>query len=376
MGESVLDECLKVCPVAGPSLDSCGGQRVNVMGVDEGVGPVLEVWEGHALDLETRHQGSSGGVLTALACYAIERGGLHGVLHVVSDPDNPMRNRTVMSRTKAELLAGTGSRYAPASVCDGLKHIQEAPAPCVFIGQPSEVAALRKAQAIRPALDRNVGVALSFFCAGSPATQGTLDLLASKGIDPARVGRIRYRGRGWPGKFAVWLIGESQPVLEMSYAESWAFVQAYRPWAVQLWSDGLGEHADISCGDPWYREAEVTNPGSSLVVVRTAAGKRLVRDAITAGYLELTLSDVRKVVASQQNLLRKKAAVWGRLMAMRVLGLPTPNHGGSDLFGSWLRLPLRDKLGSTLGTVRRILTRKHHRPDLLDMQRVPGIQKT
>ena len=73
----------------------------------------------------------------------------------------------------------------------------------MFIGQPSEVAALRKAQKIRPALDRNVGVVLSFFCAGSPSTQGTLDLLESKGIESSRVGRIRYRGRGWPGMFAA-----------------------------------------------------------------------------------------------------------------------------------------------------------------------------
>jgi len=338
----------------------------------EGVGPVLEVWEGHATDRETRHLGSSGGVLTALASYAIERGGMHGVLHVAADPNNPLRNRTVMSHTRDELLANTGSRYAPASVCDGLKMIEAAPAPCVFIGQPSEVAALRKAQALRPALERNVGVVLSFFCAGSPSSQGTLDLLQSKGIEPVRIGQVRYRGRGWPGTFAVWLKGESEPVLEMTYAESWGFVQAYRPWGVQVWPDGLGEHADIACGDPWYRQAESANPGSSLVVVRTEAGKRLLEAAMAAGYLELSRSDVSRVVASQRNLLLKKGAVWGRLMSMRVLGLPTPNHAGYDLFASWIRLPFRDKLRSTVGTFRRILTRKYHRPDPLAMSSAPN----
>ena len=360
---ATMKECLKVCPAAGTRLEVCDRERGNLQGMAEGVGPVLEVWEGHAINRETRHLGSSGGALTALACYAIERIGMHGVLHVAADPENPLLNRTVMSRSKEELLANTGSRYAPASACDGLKEIEEAPAPCVFIGQPSEVAALRKAQEIRPALDRNVGVVLSFFCAGSPSTQGTLDLLESKGIESSSVGRIRYRGRGWPGMFAVWLKGESEPVLEMSYAESWEFVQAYRPWGVHLWPDGLGEHADISCGDPWYREASSGELGSSLVVVRTEAGKRLVRGAMEAGYLELTRGDVRKVVDSQRNLLLKKGAVWGRLMSMRVLGLPAPAHVGYELFDSWLQLPLLHKVRSIVGTVRRILARKGNRAD-------------
>jgi coenzyme F420 hydrogenase subunit beta len=344
-------------------LEADGGNSDPLGGLDAGVGPVLEVWEGHAADPETRYKGSSGGALTALARYAIEKGGMHGVLHVAADPEDALRNRTVMSRSHEDLLAATGSRYAPASVCDGLRQIEDAPGPCMFIGQPSEVAALRKAQALRPELDRNVGVALSFFCAGSPASRGTEELLKAKGLDPARVEKLRYRGRGWPGMFTVWLKGESEPALEMTYAESWAFVQAYRPWAVHVWPDGSGEHADVSCGDPWYREVEPGAHGSSLIVVRTDAGSRLVRGAVEAGYLELTSSSVERVVDSQRNLLVKKGAVWGRLSTMRLLGLPAPAHKGYRLFRSWLRIPLSEKLRSTLGTVRRVLSRKYYKSD-------------
>ena len=361
-GENVMRECLKVCPALGTRLEPSGAEYDKLGGVAEGVGPILEVWEGHATDPETRFQGSSGGALTALSRYAIERGGMHGVLHVSSDPENPLINRTVMSRTHDQLLANTGSRYAPASACDGLGKIEEAPGPCVFIGQPSEVAALRKAQKLRPDLDRNVGVALSFFCAGSPSTQGTTELLESKGIDPAQVERLRYRGRGWPGMFAVWLKGKAEPVLEMTYAESWGFVQAYRPWGVQIWPDGCGEHADVSCGDPWYREVRPGEPGDSLIVVRTEAGRRLVQGAMEHGYLKVTPADARRVADSQRGLVNKKGAVWGRIMSMRLLGLPTPEHVGYGLFGIWMGIPLREKLKSTVGTFRRVLKRKYHQP--------------
>lgn len=361
--EAVLRECLKVCPAVGTRMDVSNRTGENLQGMAEGVGPVLEVWEGHAIDPETRFLGSSGGALTALALYAIERAQMHGVLHVAGDTETPLRNRTVMSRSRGELLANTGSRYAPASACDSLKQIEDAPAACVFIGQPSEVAALRKAQELNPGLDRKVGVALSFFCAGSPSTQGTIDLLESRGIEPSRVERIRYRGRGWPGMFAVWLKGEAEPALEMTYAESWAYVQAYRPWGVQLWPDAAGEHADISCCDPWYRAVMPGEQGSSLLVVRTEAGKQLVRGAIESGYLELSRVELKKVIDSQKGLLLKKGAVWGRVMSMRLLGLPVPQHLGYHLFHFWLQLTFLDKIRSTAGTLRRILSRKYYRPD-------------
>ena len=42
-------------------------------------GPVIEVWEGFAIDDKIRFAGSSGGAATALALYSIEKGGMSGV---------------------------------------------------------------------------------------------------------------------------------------------------------------------------------------------------------------------------------------------------------------------------------------------------------
>lgn len=360
LSPAVERDCLAACPAVATRVDA--STTAHEQGVKLEAGPVLEIWEGHATDPAIRFAGASGGALSALAAFAVEKGGMHGVLHIAQKAEDPLHNETVLSRSRAELLSRTGSRYAPASACDRLDLIENAPAPCVFIGQPSEVAALRLARQLRPALDRNVGVALSFFCAGSPSTQGTADLLHAKGIAPETVEQIRYRGRGWPGMFAVWQKGQTEPTLEMTYAESWKFLQAYRPWSVQIWPDGSGEHADISCGDPWYREVRPGEAGSSLVIVRTEKGRQFLRDAIAAGYLELTPADGAKLINSQKNLIRKKGAVWGRLVAMRLMGLPTPRHTGYHLFRNWLRLSLREQLASVVGTARRVLARGYHRP--------------
>lgn len=361
-------QCLDVCPAVQSDFRSDGlqpGEESDDAFTKEW-GPVVAMWEGHATDPEIRFKGSSGGALTAIGAYCLEVLGMHGVLHIAQDPDDPIRNRTRLSQTREALLAATGSRYSPASVCNGLGLVESAPAPCAIIGKPSEIAAVRNARKLRPELDRKVGVTLSFFCAESPSTRGTVELLEKLGVDPAKVSDLRYRGQGWPGSFAPIEDGATAPPKVMTYRESWAFLQAYRPWSVQLWPDGTGELADISCGDPWYQEPDGKNPGFSLIVARTELGREIVQGGVDAGYLKLTAAEPWKLDRSQQGLIRKKGAVGGRLLAMRLCGLPTPNFRGTALFKVWWRLPIREKLQSTLGTVRRIISRKLYRPLVLD----------
>jgi coenzyme F420 hydrogenase subunit beta len=238
----------------------------------------------------------------------------------------------------------------------------------VFVGQPSEVTALVKAERLRPQLQAKVGLTISFFCAGSPATKGTLDLIKDMGADPAQVKELRYRGNGWPGHFAITLKGQSAPSIQRTYAQAWSFLQAYRPLAVHLIPDGTGEDADISCGDPWYRPVREGEPGSSLVLVRTERGRELIRGAMSAGYVCLEPAESAKVVASQRNLLDKRGAIWGRITVLRLFGLPAPRLIGFSLFKLWRRSSLENKMRSTLGTARRILTRKLFRPLKLDPQ--------
>jgi len=369
---SSCQDCLKVCPgVESDFRPDVSAQRaldqptMPLRTFEKEWGPVLEIWEGFATDPEIRFKGSSGGLLTALAAYCVEKGAMHGVLHIGQDPQDPLRNRTRLSRSRDEILAACGSRYAPASVCDRLAEVESAPSPCAVIGKPSEIVAVRKAERLRPELAKKVGVTFSFFCAESPSTAGTLALLQQMGFKPDSIENLRYRGHGWPGHFAPTQKGESEPTRKLTYFESWAFLQRFRPWAAQMWPDGTGELADISCGDPWYEKVDGENPGFSLVVVRTPRGRALLQAAIAAGYVQLKRADEWKLARSQDNLLRKKGAIWGRLWVLKLLGVPTTSYPGFHLWHCWKGLPWREKLRSTVGTLRRVLSRKLYRPLVL-----------
>lgn len=353
-------ECLEYCP----GIEMAHGPFDKTDFIEElksGWGPVLELWEGFATDTDLRFRGSSGGVASALALYCLENEGMHGVLHTGADDREPWRNKTVFSKNKKALISRAGSRYSPASPCDGLKQIEDAPSPCVFIGKPCDVSGLRKASKKKPLLRNNTGLAISIFCAGTPSSLGTIELLKKFKIQPPEVAELRYRGNGWPGMYSVKLKKETAPKLQMTYKESWSFLQKYRPLRCYLCPDGTGEFADISCGDPWYREIEAGEQGQSLVVVRTERGRRVLEAAIEAGYVELKRTGPKILRNSQANLLEKRSTIWGRILALRLFLLPAPELKGFSLFYNWKTLPFKEKAKSIIGTARRIIQRQYRK---------------
>lgn len=344
------EQQLSICP--GYHVEAPAGEPF-----DENVaelGTTLEVWEGYAADSQIRFQASSGGLLTALSLFCLERLGMEFVLHAGMEPERPWLNATHQSRSREDLLRHTGSRYAPSSPCDALRHVEAANGQCVLVVKPCDAAGVAMMRRQRPALDRHAGLVLTFFCAGTPSTDGTLDLLSEMGVKVDELSSLRYRGEGWPGGFKPTLKEGNQKF--MRYSESWSKLTGHRPLRCHLCPDGLGRVADISCGDAWHRYAGQPNPGRSLILVRTPFGRRVVAEAVSAGYLHLHPSGVDDVRRAQTDLLRRRRQLHGRLLAFRLLGLPVPCYEGFGLRRSFKLLPARERLSVVVGTLRRILT--------------------
>ncbi len=359
------------CAQCGTCMQVCPGIEVDGRLESNGVigelrpewGPVLEVWEGYAADPEVRFRGSSGGVATALSLFCLERGGLSGVLHIGPSEAHPLANVAVLSHSRAALLARTGSRYAPAAPCSGLRLLDAQSSPCVFVGKPCDVVAVRKWQALQKESRAKIGLAISIFCAGTPSTQGTRRILEKLAILPDQVAHLRYRGCGWPGRTVVATKSDGAGEHSLSYEESWGTILSkHTQFRCRLCPDSTGESADISCGDPWYRQIEPGDPGRSLVLVRTGVGRKILHGAMQAGYVHLQPAESNTLPRSQRSLLQRRRQLWGRLLALQVFGAPVPRYHGFPLFTNWRSLPVVDKLRSTLGMARRIWTRKWNKP--------------
>jgi coenzyme F420 hydrogenase subunit beta len=353
-------ELAKICP--GRAIDAAppapGGARDYSHAA---WGPVLEVWEGHATDPELRFRGSSGGVISALALFCIEMKDYAGAVQVRARPDQPLLNESVISRSRADVLAASASRYAPASPCERLADVRESGQPHLFIGKPCDVAGSARLAAEQPALADSVALSISIFCAGTPSIAGSRELLRRLGVaDDDEVLELRYRGRGWPGnmvaRFRKAGTGEIREA-STSYAEGWGeILQKHKQWRCQLCADHLGEHADLSIGDPWYRPIADDEAGQSLIVVRTERGRRILQEAMRSGVLSLERRSLETLAASQPNLEQTRGAVFGRCQTARIAGASAPRYRGAGLHRVWWRaLSPIAKFRSVAGTAKRLL---------------------
>jgi coenzyme F420 hydrogenase subunit beta len=365
--------CLSICPGYNLNAGLAGVHEAAIAGGSDEFGPAHEIWEGYATDQDIRFHASSGGLLSALALYCLEQEGMAFVLHTGMNEEYPWLNKTLQSRTRQDIKRHTGSRYAPSSPCEGLRAIEESEQPCVFIGKPCDTAAVWMLRQGRPDLDRNLGLVLTFFCAGTPSTKGTLDLSKTLGVESKQINDIRYRGLGWPGRFKITYDNGSKE-RSLSYEESWGSLTSYRPLRCNLCPDGLGRIADISCGDAWQSYEKSDDPGRSLVIVRTSRGKEILRRAIAANYVQLERVTSADVLAAQVNLLGRRKELFGRLLAFTLFFIPTPRFVGFSMFRSWIRLPFLRKGRTILGTAKRILKRSlwRRRPLTLDVWDSPS----
>lgn len=332
-------------------------------------GPVLEVWEGHATDADLRFRGSSGGVVSALSLFCLEQKEFEGAVQTRARKQQPLFNESVVSTTRQDVVSATASRYAPASPCERLADVKQSGKQHVFVGKPCDVAGAANLASVDPKLKENIGLSISIFCAGTPSTAATQELMTHLGVQPEdEIIDVRYRGKGWPGRMTVTYRSAKTGKTESSsvpYAEGWGkILQQHTQWRCRLCADHLGEHADLSVGDPWYKPIAEGDQGQSLILVRTERGRQILREAMQAGVLNIARRSLEELKASQPNLERVRGAVFARNIVARALGAAAPSYAGSRLGQVWIRaLSPTEKLKSVTGTVKRLITKGLLRPE-------------
>ena len=322
--------------------DVCPGTRVDGLPdrlmaedtkIDNVWGPWRRIVRAWASDPAIRFEGSTGGVLTALGIYLLERGDVAFILHAKASETEPTFGERHLSFSPQQVLEGAGSRYGPTAPLLDIGDVLDRDEPFAFIGKPCDIAALRNHARHDDRVDRLVKYWLTPVCGGFMPPASMDDFLRRNAIEPNAVTAFRYRGRGCPGPTTV---ETKEGVKEFHYLDLWGedSSQWSLPFRCKICPDGIGEGADLAAADSWpggspNRTDSATDPGTNAVILRTKAGQDLLEAAVRDGALTLEYDIAPDEMSYYQlHQTHKKYAVWARFQGLGDEGRIVPQTRG------------------------------------------------
>ena len=366
LDHAAVDRIYDACP--GVHADGLPARLVDAgTRIDNVWGPWRRIVHAWASDPAVRHEGSTGGVLTALAQYLLRSGRVSFILHVRASETEPTFGTRHLSFTEADVLAGVGSRYGPAAPLIDVGDVLDRGEPFAFIGKPCDIAGLRNLARQDDRVDRLVRYWLTPVCGGYMPPASMDAFLEGIGIAPDEVTALRYRGRGCPGPTRI---ETSEAARELHYLDFWGEDESQwaLPWRCKICPDGIGEAADIAAADSWPggspdRATSKTDPGTNAVIARTAAGQELLEAAARDGAITLEHDIVPDTMSHcQPHQMRKKYAAWARYQGLRNEGRLVPNCARLRLEELSAELPEDETARQRAGTRERVRIGKADEP--------------
>lgn len=331
--------CLKVCPGAGVNIAQLADEFLDGRDKDEKIGRFEMCYIGHASSMEIRYNSASGGLVTSLLIYALEKNVIDGALVLGMSETNPLETKPFIATTPSEIIAASGSKYCPSAVNTGLRRLLSEDGRFAVVGLPCHIHAIRKWETIYTKLREKVVLHLGLFCANNNTYLGTEYFLGQNRIHPENVREIRYRAEGWPGKIRVALSDNTIRIIPRATTEKKWYRQALFASAFHydfmlprclLCVDQTSELADISFGDPWLSEYKQSDRiGNSLVIARNRLAGKFLVDAMQDGVILLEEIDLAVVKRAQNYSF--KAGVGARIQLRRILRLAVPDYSDRDL---------------------------------------------
>jgi len=328
---------LKVCPGHEFDFQAHATRLFGQLPLHPEVGHFRAMYVGYACDQSVRVACQSGGLVSSLLIYLLQRGDIDGAAVTRWSRSDPLTPETVVARTPEEILEAAGSKYCPVPAAGIARRILASNGRFAFVGTPCQVHAIRKAEAVIAPLGKSIVLHLGLFCLNVMNLHFPSHMLAKIGLHRREVRRLVYRSkewRGWPCDMRVTAKDGSVYDLDghFSRLDPRAF---FNPWRCSLCPDKLNEFSDISFGDCRIaRHYGVdalpmafydNNPGKSDVIARTALGDGILQQAVADRIITLEPTGWDDILRST-GVSDKKLGLAGFSALARLTGRGVPRY--------------------------------------------------
>lgn len=296
-------------------------------GVHLYMGPYRELCIGHATDPELREAGASGGILSAILIYLLEKGRIDGAVVTRMSRDKPWLTEPFIATSREAILEGAQSKYIITSVNEILGTIAEFDGNLAYVGLPGQVQSVRKLQQAGDPSVKNIKYIFGPFYGNTLHFSSVRSFLRSHGEkDHTRIRKLYFRYGEWPGNMRVEM--DSGRVIELKKFHANYLIPFHIVRNSLYCTDFTNEFTDISGGDAWAPVYEERGKGFSLVIARSVAGRELLKEMEKEGWLDLTpVTEQECIDMHSHGYDFKKRGAFIRIRFRKLLGKNIPDYG-------------------------------------------------
>lgn len=265
----------------------------------------------YAKDKAVRNSGSSGGVVTMLLIYLLEKGLINGAVVVTMDDNDPFAAKGVLAKTTEDIIKASRSKYIVTPSMEVLKEIRKLDGKFAVVGLPCQVHGIRKLTRVDPELAGKIIFILGLMCSYTLEPDSIHRLAQIKKIRNDKINEFEFRGGKWPGNFRFINRSSSEnEIVTLSFPFTMnAMFTIFTPLRCFRCYDGINEFADLSFGDFYsdaYRSEYSDKTQRTIVFQKTNIGKIVLEGAVEEGYIDKLVLPENRLSKRIIHMIRKK----------------------------------------------------------------------
>ncbi len=356
--------CMKACPSSVDFKSLYMKQFGRIPAPQNVTGIVKNIYVGYSTNPDIRHMGSSGGVVTELLLFLLEKGSIDQALVCGMNKKNPLETESYIARTKEEIIDSAQSKYVISPHMRLLSDIIRSGKKTAIVGLPCHIHAFRKMELWRKKKTENVKLVIGLACHRAFEKEAIPKLLELENIEPSMVAKFEYRhGDIWPGSACVILKNGEKKILAHNIKDAFNYLRIfYSPKRCLTCVDFSAEFSDMTMMDPWIRDQTGEYPFAkhyTKILTRNDNAELILKQAVKARRLHLKdmlkTMKINQAEMIEQSQLKyflnlKKRIIPARIHRYKKVGrafpeynvdfpLPSLKDQLSERFDSMTRLP-------------------------------------
>jgi len=291
------------------------------------VGPYEQMGIGFTNDELIRQNAASGGIITGILIFLLEKGMIDGAVTLRMSSEKPWLTETCIAKSRAEIVESAQSKYCISSVNEILPEISAFKGKLAYVGLPPQVQSIRKLQAVDDPVVRNIKYIFGPFYGNTMHFTAVKSLLRTYGEkDYTQIKKLYFRYGEWPGNMRIEM--NSGRIIELKKFHANYLIPFHILKNSLLCTDFTNEFTDISGGDAWAPVYEEKGKGFSMIIARSKQGKHILDAMIKEGWIQFNeISENEAITMHSHGYDLKKRGAFIRIRIRKISGKPVPDYG-------------------------------------------------